>query len=270
MIGHGFVSAWLGLAHGLGRAARGIGQGARDIDPALRRDGFGLFLIGCAIVVGAEFWWGLPGSFGHYLRVGVSGVIGTLSYVAPVLLALMAWRTLRHPDRNGPGGRQVVGWGSVLFGLLGLINISHGLPRTDNLDAVREAGGILGYISSSMLTDLLSVYVAVPLLILLMVFGILVVVGIPIHQIPERIRAARQLVTRSTMIIEGEVVAELEYGTADEAYVTPVVDDLPKRRSRKALPPAETEPFEAESVETGPDALTEPIPVPIGSGPDAK
>ena len=43
---------WTGLAHGVGSAARRIGTGARDIDPALRRDGLGLFLVGCAIVVG--------------------------------------------------------------------------------------------------------------------------------------------------------------------------------------------------------------------------
>ena len=245
-IGRGFAAFWVGLAHGVGGAARRIGTGARDIDPALRRDGLGLFLLGCAIVVGAEFWWGLPGDLGHYIRVGVSSVIGTLSYVAPVLLALMAWRTLRHPDRNGPGGRQVVGWGAILLGLLGLINISHGLPRTNDTDRLREAGGIVGYISSSILADLLSVYVAVPLLILLLIFGILVVVGIPLHQIPERIRAAREKVIRRPVIIEGEVLPELEFGV-DQAYDTPVVAEKPRRRTRK-------------SIQVGPDAaVTEPI-----------
>ncbi len=235
-VGHGLATVWLGLAHLVGRAARGIGQGARDIDPALRRDGAGLFLLGAAIIVAAEFWFGLPGALGRYVRIGVSAMIGGLSHGAPLLLVLMAWRTLRHPDRNGPGGRQVVGWTSLLFGFLGLINIAHGLPRTNDLPALREAGGILGYISSSMLADLLSVYVAVPLLVLLMIFGILVVVGIPLHQIPERVRSARDLVRRPTMIIEGEVVPELEYGTTDEAYITPVVGEGTKRRGRKALP----------------------------------
>ena len=90
-----------------------------EVDPALQRDGVGLFLVACALVVGGEFWWGLPDPVGDAIRIGVSSVIGTLSYAAPILLALMAWRTLRHPDRNGPVGRQVVGWSAVLLGLLG-------------------------------------------------------------------------------------------------------------------------------------------------------
>ena len=53
---------------------------------------------------------GAARQLGHVIHVGVASVIGTLAYAAPVLLLLMAWRTLRHPDRNGPGGRQAVGW----------------------------------------------------------------------------------------------------------------------------------------------------------------
>ncbi len=213
---------------------RALGSGAKDVDPALRRDGIGLFLLGCAIVVGAEFWWGLPGAFGNGLRVGLATLIGTLAYVAPVLLALMAWRTLRHPARNGPGRRQAVGWSAVMLGLLGLINISRGLPRTNEPERLREAGGVFGYISSSMLTDLLTVYVAVPLLILLLLFGVLVVIGIPLHQIPERMRAARSRLPRRPQVIEGEVLPQLEFGV-DEAYDTPVITELPSRRSRKTV-----------------------------------
>jgi len=187
---------WLGLAHTLGAAARKVGTGAREMDPALRRDGAGLFLLGVAVVVAAEFWWGLPEPVGRVVHVGVAGVVGTLAYASPILLALMAWRTLRHPDRNGPGGRQAVGWSALLLGLLGLVNIAHGLPRTDEPALLREAGGIVGYISSSLLSDLLSVYVAVPLLALLTLFGLLVVVGIPLHELPERARTARAALLR--------------------------------------------------------------------------
>jgi S-DNA-T family DNA segregation ATPase FtsK/SpoIIIE len=203
-----------------------------EVDPALRRDGIGLFLLGSAIVVGAAVWWGLPGAVGHAIFVGVASTIGTLCYLAPILLALMAWRTLRHPDRNGPVGRQMIGWTAIMLGLLGLINIARGLPRTNEPERLRSAGGILGYISSSLLSDLLTVYVAVPLLILLLLFGVLVVVGVPLHQIPERVRSARTRLHRSPVVIEGEVVRELEYGGA-QAYETPVIGDQAGQRRRR-------------------------------------
>ncbi|SDS31270.1 DNA segregation ATPase FtsK/SpoIIIE, S-DNA-T family [Friedmanniella luteola] len=240
----GLGALWLGVAHALGAGARKIGTGARDMDPALRRDGAGLFLVAAAVVVAAEFWWGLPDPVGHVVHVGVAGVVGTLAYAAPLLLALMAWRTLRHPDRNGPGGRQAVGWSALLLGLLGLVNIAHGLPRTNAPEQLREAGGIVGYISSSLLSDLLSVYVAVPLLALLTLFGVLVVVGIPLHEIPERARAARAVLARPSTVIEGEVV-EPEYGV-DEAYDTPVVTEKKGRRKRALPAVPEPGPFDGE------------------------
>ncbi|SEQ84978.1 DNA segregation ATPase FtsK/SpoIIIE, S-DNA-T family [Microlunatus flavus] len=240
---------WNGLAHAVGGAVRAIGHGARDLDPALRRDGAGLFVLGVAVVIAGEFWFGLPGRFGHVVHVGVSTIIGALSALAPILLAAMAWRTLRHPDHNGPAGRQVVGWGAILFGLLGLINIAKGLPLTDQPERLREAGGILGYLSSSILADLVTVYAAVPLLVLMLAFGVLVVVGIPLHELAEQVRTATARLTAEPEAVEGRVLDDddLTYGV-DEAYETPVIeergDDAPatgrrKGRGRKELGPPE-------------------------------
>jgi DNA segregation ATPase FtsK/SpoIIIE, S-DNA-T family len=212
----------MALAGALGGATRRVHNESLDIDPALRRDGVGLFLLACALVVAAEFWLGLPGPVGQMIKLVVSSVIGTLSYAAPMLLALMSWRTLRHPSRNGPLGRQVIGWSALLFGLLGLINIAHGLPRTNEPERLRDAGGIIGYISSSLLTDLLSVYLAVPLLIMLLLFGVLVVVGIPMHQVVERMRVARDRV-RKPLVIEGEVVGDRTQIGTGQPYETPLV-----------------------------------------------
>ncbi|HEY6682544.1 MAG TPA: DNA translocase FtsK 4TM domain-containing protein, partial [Propionibacteriaceae bacterium] len=202
----GIAAILTSLAHAVGNAVRRVGPGVKEVDPALRRDGIGLFLLGSAIVVGAAVWWGLPGAIGQAIAIGVASTIGTLSYLAPILLALMAWRTLRHPDRNGPVGRQVIGWSAILLGLLGLINIARGLPRTNEPEQLRDAGGIIGYVSSSLLSDLLTVYVAVPLLILLLLFGVIVVVGVPLHQIPDRVRSARSRLRHRPVVIEGGVV----------------------------------------------------------------
>ena len=89
----GIAAILTSLAHLVGNAVRRIGPGVKDVDPALRRDGIGLFLLGSAIVVGAAVWWGLPGEVGKAIAIGVASTIGTLSYLAPILLALMAWRT---------------------------------------------------------------------------------------------------------------------------------------------------------------------------------
>jgi S-DNA-T family DNA segregation ATPase FtsK/SpoIIIE len=244
------------LAHALGRGVRRIGPAVEEVDPALRRDGIGLFLLGSAIVVGAAVWWGLPGAVGHAIFIAVASTIGTLCYLAPILLLLMSWRTLRHPDRNGPLARQVIGWSAILLGLLGLINIARGLPRTNEPERLREAGGIIGYISSSLLSDLLTVYVAVPLLILLLLFGVLVVVGIPLHQIPDRVRSARERMRRQPVVIEGEVVRELEYG-GDRAYDTPVVGDRPGQRQRRAQDAPELEAAGSETAESAEGAALE-------------
>ncbi|GAB3713605.1 FtsK/SpoIIIE family DNA translocase [Mariniluteicoccus flavus] len=237
VIGKGLVAAYRGLALGAGTAARSVGTGARDLDPALRRDGIGLFLLACGIVLGATFWFSMPDPVGALIRHGVTTVIGSLAIASPLLFGWMAWRTLRHPDHNGAAGRQIVGWLSFSLGLLGLVHIAHGLPRPEDPAAVRAAGGMLGFVSSSLLADLLTVYVTVPLLVLLAFFGVLVIIGIPLYELVDRGQAA--LDERRERVAERRAAA-LEYGV-DEAYDTPLVAD-PEEVAEEPEPEPEPRP----------------------------
>ncbi|MEQ7005185.1 DNA translocase FtsK 4TM domain-containing protein [Actinopolymorpha sp. B17G11] len=180
---------WLGIAHLIGAIVRRIGSSARELDPGLRRDGVGLLFVGLAIVVASAVWWNMPNDVGEGIRVVVSGSVGSLAWAIPILLLLVAWRTLRHPDRNGPGGRQFIGWVAILGGVLGLVHIQHGIPRPEKgIEDLVGAGGAIGYVMSSVPSDLLTPYVAVPLLVLLTLFGLLVLGGTPVHALPERSR----------------------------------------------------------------------------------
>jgi S-DNA-T family DNA segregation ATPase FtsK/SpoIIIE len=218
-IGRGLAAIWRGLSRGLGGIARGIGSGARDVEPSVRRDGAGLLLVAFAIVVVATFWFQIPGQVGNALRQGIESAVGIGAYATPVLLAVMAWRTLRHPDRNGPWGRQFVGWSAIVLGVLGEVHIAGGLPRPANMEAVRRAGGVVGFLSSSFLADLLTKWVAAPLLFLLAVFGVLVVIGRPLNQL---IQGAKELAAK--VLAHREAPKDLTFGVA-EAYDTPLLAD---------------------------------------------
>jgi S-DNA-T family DNA segregation ATPase FtsK/SpoIIIE len=242
------TALWLGVAGMVGAIARSIGHGARDLDPEQRRDGIGFALLGLGIVVAGSVWSNMPGAVGSAVRDVTAGAVGLLAWAVPILLMVIAWRTLRHPDRNGPAGRQVIGWGAISGGILGLVHIAHGVPRPSDAvtdpDAMREAGGAIGFLFSAIPMDLLkSGYVVSPILVLVVAFGILVVTHTPVYAIPDRLREVRDL-----------ALGRQAEADADEAPVVEPVEAPKKRRHPRTTPTIETtdEPYDNPLVD-GPD-----------------
>jgi S-DNA-T family DNA segregation ATPase FtsK/SpoIIIE len=180
--------AWMALAHTVGATVRAFGRNARDLDPAHRRDGVGLATLGLAILTAAAVWWHLGSVVGRGLSAVVRNGFGEAAWVMPLLLALLAWRYLRHPDRNADNARMVIGWTALLIGGLGLLHIAHGTPRpADGMDTIRAAGGFIGYAVSAPLVSSVTAWVATPLLALITGFGLLVTTGTPLHRVPARL-----------------------------------------------------------------------------------
>ena len=273
-VGHGVASLWLGVAGGVGAGARRIGQGARDLEPEHRRDGAGLFLIALALVVAASVWWQLPGSVFAGTRAVVAGSVGLLAWFVPLMLCYVAWRNLRNPEANGPAGRQLVGWGALLFGVLGIIHIANGSPKPELGDTgdLQQAGGALGFVVAKLLTDLLHTgYVVVPLLLLLATFGLLVVTATPVYQVPARLRHARDRVlgrhvdedepTEDTVTTKRRRRrlddTEIDPDMGDPAYDSPVLEGREFLKRGKSA--AEPEPTVEEKAELEPPPHT-PLP----------
>src|SRR5690348_2280191 len=188
------AAAWLGVAGAVGWAARAVGRGARDLDPHHRRDGVGLLTLGVAIVLAASLWARMGNAVGRGIHTAAVDGFGSLSWILPVLAVLLAWRFLRHPDRNSETVRAAIGWTALLLGVLGLIHIAKGTPHpSDGTRAIHLAGGYLGYAVSGPLAAAVTPWVAAPLLALLSAFGLLVISGTPLHRVPERFAEIREM-----------------------------------------------------------------------------
>jgi DNA segregation ATPase FtsK/SpoIIIE, S-DNA-T family len=235
-IGRVLQAIWMALAGAVGWAARSIGRGARDVEPHHRRDGIGLLTLGLAIVLVASVWVRMDNTAGHSIEQAITGGIGSLAFLAPVLVALLAWRFLRHPDRNQATRRAAIGWTALLLGLCGLLEIAKGLPGpSDGAAVIREAGGFVGYGVGRPLASLLTAWVAAALLVLLALFGLLLITGTTVHRIPERLSSLRRLfghtVPEDEKKGDGEVGGGLEI---DEDYEAGTGARVRGRRSQIA------------------------------------
>ncbi|MCX5051457.1 MULTISPECIES: FtsK/SpoIIIE family DNA translocase [unclassified Streptomyces] len=180
---------WLGVAHAVGAVFRGIGNGAKNLDPAHRKDGVALLLFGIALIVAAGTWADLRGPVGDLVEILVTGAFGRLDLLVPILLAVIAVRFIRHPEQPEANGRIVIGLSALVIGVLGQVHIACGAPaRSDGMQAIRDAGGLIGWATATPLTYTMGEMLAVPLLVLLTIFGLLVVTATPVNAIPQRLR----------------------------------------------------------------------------------
>jgi S-DNA-T family DNA segregation ATPase FtsK/SpoIIIE len=211
---------WLGIARGLGAAARAVGSGARELklEPAARRDGIGLAVLALGVVTAAAVWWSAGGPAGRVVANVLRSAVGSGAAWLPPLLVLLAWHLVRRPGEPGTGGRLVVGWLCIAFGVLGIVHIAHGVPdSTKGASAMRHAGGDIGYLSSSPLASGLTPYVAAPLLALLAIFGICVLTRTPLASLPSRLLMLRDRILHRSA----------ETGDGDEDLTIDLRDDAP-------------------------------------------
>ncbi|HLQ52894.1 MAG TPA: DNA translocase FtsK [Streptosporangiaceae bacterium] len=286
-LGKSIAGGWMAVAHTVGYAARALGRNARDLDPAHRRDGLGLAVLGAAIISAAADWGSIGSPVGRLLATVVKGTFGAGAPAVPVLLALLAWRLLRHPDRNSETARVVIGWAALIIGALGLVHIAYGTPQpADGAHAMRAAGGFIGFFASAPLVASVTLWVAAPLLALITGFGLLVISGTPLHRVPGRLAELHGLVRHGSRAdgagLAGDAAGDaprgqlprggrrrsqaIEAGERDRPYDTPLLGGTLSRGSAAPRPGAQQAPSAVTAHIT---AGGEPLPEALMFGPPA-
>ncbi len=178
-----------GVGDGIARFGRGTGRAlgrTRELDPAHRRDGLGVALLVMAVVTAAGIWWSAGGPVGLALSTAVGYVVGLAGGVLPVVLLGAGVVLVARPPRPESRPRVVVGSLLLCLGVLGLVHLGAGSP--DEPTRWPEGGGALGYLAATPLTTGLTVWVAVPVLVLLSGYALLVLTGTAVRDVPRRVR----------------------------------------------------------------------------------
>ena len=275
-MGAALRAIWMLLARAAGGSARAVGRQAataRDLDPAHRRDGLALAVLGLALVLAVSIWWKAAGPAGAVIAGVVAYVIGSAGIVLPVLLLAASLHLMRQKAEEEAGGRHLVGWSALILSALGLLHLAHGSPTTPR--GRDEAGGLLGTLAGAPLESALTAWVAAPLLALLLMFGLLVVTATPVNQVARRSAALRDFVLRRAPAAED--TSEDDDSADDGGSVGP---RRPSRRRQGVMAdpdnadPADEDADSSDAADVRPGVLRRPpgkvpaaVPPPHTAGP---
>ncbi|WGW13129.1 DNA translocase FtsK [Saxibacter everestensis] len=180
----------------IGNSTRRAVEEPDENTPPTRRDGTAFFLIALALVIAAFEWWNVGGPVGNGIRSVVEGTLGRVALALPLLLAGYAIRLILRGDKNRENTRIFIGVLALIVAASGLAHVAAGIPTLANSrTAMADGGGVIGFIASSPLVAAFTVYVTVPLLVLLGIFSVLVITATPVRAIPQRLRAGYERLT---------------------------------------------------------------------------
>jgi DNA segregation ATPase FtsK/SpoIIIE, S-DNA-T family len=192
------------LAKGAGTTARSVGR-ARDLEPGHRRDGIALGLLGIAVVLAASSWFDAARPVGGWIDTFVRVLIGSAVVLLPILLIAIAVVLMRTEPNPEARPRLILGAAMIALPALGLWHLWAGSPADPV--ARRGAAGFIGFALGGPLSDGLTPWIATPLLMIGVLFGLLLVTGTTIREVPSTLRA---------MFISG--YRGDEYSPADDDY----------------------------------------------------
>jgi S-DNA-T family DNA segregation ATPase FtsK/SpoIIIE len=245
----GFI--WSAIAKALGASIRFITRGAKDLEPEHRRDGIGLILLIVALIAAATSWMQLDNAFGRAAYAFFYGGFGRVAVLTPILFGYFAFRLFRTPQDKGATGRITIGSLLLVLSSTGLIHILNPSSINTGATAMREGGGWIGYGVSTPLVALLTDMLAIPILILTLIFGALVITATPFSKV---IDLFKSLISGASNKVSGALdqrrerkLEREEFEIADTPpFETPLVQDFSNAQEEGLEEEIDEESFDEE------------------------
>ena len=174
------------VARGVGGAARSVGR-ARDIEPRHRRDGIALTLLGIAVVIAASSWFNAARPVGQWVDTLLRTLIGSSVVLLPIVAVIVAVALMRSEPDPEARPRLVLGSAMIAFPALGLWHLWSGSPQTPA--GRQHAAGFIGFAIGGPLSDGVTAWIAAPLLSIGVLFGVLLLSGTTVREVPSALRA---------------------------------------------------------------------------------
>lgn len=173
------------IARGVGAATRTLSK-AGEIEHGHRRDGIALALIALSAVIAAAVWLSAGGPVGHWVDEGIRAVSGSASAALPFVACGIAVILMRTEPRPEIRPRLVLGGLLVGLPLLGIWHLAADAPG--DAHGRSRAAGFVGFVVGGPLAGGLTAWLAVPILLLAIVFGVLLLTGTTVREVPQRLR----------------------------------------------------------------------------------
>ncbi len=174
------------VAKATGTAARSVGR-ARDIEPGHQRDGIALALLGVAVLIAASSWFDAARPVGQWVDTVLRTLIGSAVVLLPIVALVVAVTLMRSQADPESRPRLVLGSTMITLPALGLWHLWSGSPQTP--DGRRHAAGFIGFAIGGPLSDGVTAWIAAPLLFIGVLFGVLLLSGTTVREVPSTLRA---------------------------------------------------------------------------------
>ena len=225
-LAQGLGAIWRGIAKAIGTFVRFLFKEARELDQAHQRDGLAFLILIVALLAAGGSWFHMHGLVGRALQAVLLGTFGCLAILSPLLFAYFAYRLFRAPHEGRANGRITIGALLLLLTSTGLAHIWNGSVGDTGKWSMQHGGGWIGYAVATPLVKLVTSIMAVPILLIVLFFGILIITATPVSQVVSYVKRILHWGKNRAESIREDFVEE-DFELSESApFESPIIQDF--------------------------------------------